>query len=163
MTTTTTTAPFVFDGDYDNLDQVAHLWEAYAAQHHTIRRLGRYPYNDSFKGRIDGLVADSKNEDTAIYLLQVTRHIREHQARVQNLRDEGYAEPELPATGTYHLRYTSIAIIGAQYHQGRDGTITIVDGGRIVTTDGTPQYVLPKGARTRGYCVSDSATVLAKK
>lgn len=155
MSTATTAAPFVFNGDYDDLDQVAHLWDAYAAEHHAIRRMGRYPYDDSFKGRIDGLVADDKHEDTAIYLLQVTRHIHEHETEIQALRDQGFVEPTIEPEGRHTHRYRRIAIIGYQYHQGRDGTITITENSRLVTQNGQAALVLPKGARNRGYTARD--------
>lgn len=153
--TTSTPAPFVFDRDYSNLDQVAHLWDAYTVRHQELASAGRYPYNIDFKGKIDGLVADDKNEDTAIYLLQVTRHIREHEARVQALRDQGYEELQVPPEGHHQIRHGSVALVGRQYHQGRDGTVQVIDAARVVTCDGEVTAVLPKGARSRGYRVGD--------
>lgn len=58
--------PFVFDRDYKNTEQV----RPYLADFSALKNAGLF-YNDSFKGKIAGLATtDSKNEDTAIYLLQ---------------------------------------------------------------------------------------------
>lgn len=161
---TATPAPFVFNKDYRNIDQVAHLWEAYDARHQELVAAGRYPYNSDFKGQIDGLVADDKNEDTAIYLLQTTRHIREFEAEVQALKDAGYVEPEVKPRGIIQTRYASVAIIRRSYHGGRSGEVKVLPSARVVVRDGVLDSVLPKGARTRGYVVGGlvKADVLVK-
>lgn len=158
----TSHAPFVFDNDYDNLDQVAHLWDAYAARYRELEKAGTYPYNDLFKGHLEGLVADDRNEDTAIYLLQVTRRKREYEEQVRSLREQGYTEPTVdPGSGNRLTKYASVAIVGLQYRQY--GRVQVVDGGRVHTRDGIATTVLPKGARTRGYRVPDGGYVLVKR
>lgn len=150
---TATPSPFVFDKDYRNLDQVAHLWDAYATRYQELAAAGRYPYNADFKGRIDGLVADDKSEDTAIYLLQTMRHIREFDAEVQALKDAGYVEPDVKPRGITETRYASVAFIRRNYYGGRSGTVTILSSARVIVREGVVDSVLPKGARTRGYVV----------
>lgn len=162
---TTTPAPFVFDKDYRNFEQVAHLWDAYDARHRELVAAGRYPYNADFKGKIDGLVADDKNEDTAIYLLQVTRHIREFDAEVQALRDEGYAAPEVNSPDTTVTKYSSVALIRRHYHGGRSGDVKLLSSARVIARHGEVEAVLPKGARTRGYALNGTvqSEVLVKR
>lgn len=150
---TTTPAPFIFDKDYRNLNQVAHLWDTYESRHQELVAAGRYPYNADFKGKIAGLVADDKNEDTAIYLLQTMRHIREFDAEVQALKDAGYAEPDVKPRGVTETKYTSVAFIRRNYYGGRSGTVTILSSARVIAREGVVDSVLPKGARTRGYVV----------
>lgn len=156
-----TAAPFVFDKDYDNLAQVAHLWDAYAARRAELESAGEYPYDDSFKGHIEGLVADDRNETTAIYLLQVTRRVREYEGKVQALRDAGYWGPTVNPEGDRLTKFTSVAIIGRQYKHY--GEVQVVEGGRLHSQSGRITAVMPKGARTRGYPVRDGAYVLVKK
>lgn len=157
--TTTAPTPFVFDRNHHNLDQVTHLWDAYNARYQELKAAGRYPYNADFKGKIDGLIADDKDENSAIYLLQTLRSVREYEARVQALRDQGYIEPEAKAKGTTQVKYASIAIIGLEYMGHQHGSIRIVESGRLVTRDGEPTAVMPKGARSRGYSVTSYVLV----
>lgn len=155
---TTKTRPFVFDKDYDNLAQVAHLYEAYIARYRELQQAGTYPYNDLFKGRIEGLVAEDRDEDTAIYLLQVTRRVREYEAEVQTLRDEGYWGPTVPSRGTHLTKCASVAIVSREYKHY--GTIRVFEGGRLYSEDGRITAVLPKGTRKHGHAVRDGAYVL---
>lgn len=148
----TTATPFVFNKDFDDLDQVAHLWPTYTARYRELTEAGQYPYDDLFKGHFGALVADGKNEDAAIYLLQVTRHVREYEARVRALREGGYTEPE-QATKARNAKYASVAMVGREYHSGRYGDIRILEGARLVYQDGHVIAVLPKGKRTRGHRV----------
>lgn len=68
--------PFVFDKDYRNDEQVRPYMADFLRVHDEIEAAGQYPYNDSFKGRIPSLAGtDSKNEDTAIYMLQNLRRL----------------------------------------------------------------------------------------
>lgn len=77
MTTNAATesgALFRWDRDYRNHEQVRPYLDDFLNVYASITEAGRYPYNDSFKGRIEG-VAGSADEDTAIYLLQNLRHL----------------------------------------------------------------------------------------
>lgn len=156
MSTDTQTRPFVFDKNYDNLDQVAHLWDAYEARYNELVEAGRYPYNDDFKGHIPG--AEGPNEDTAIYLLQSTRHVRDYHARVQSLRDQGYTEPVDTSEGT--RKFASVAHVTMCY--GNYGQVHVHDNARVIFSGGAASAILPKGARTRGYRVSGAEYVLVK-
>lgn len=158
-----TAAPFVFDKDYDNLAQVAHLWDAYAARRAELESAGEYPYDDSFKGHIEGLVADDRNETSAIFLLQVTRRVREYEEKVQALHAQGYIEPVVPLDGDHLTKYASVALVGRQYSGGKYGTVTMFAAARVYTRSGQVCAVLPKGARTRGHSASSPSYVLVKK
>lgn len=71
-------APFVFDKNYDNHEQVRPYMDDFNRVYDELVESGRYPYNDSFRGRIPSLGdVDSKNEDTAIYMLQTLRTLDE--------------------------------------------------------------------------------------
>src|SRR5699024_4313984 len=73
MPVPTATSIFVYNGDPDDVTQVAHLWDAYMDRYYQLRRAGLPLHISAFKGRIAGLVADDANEDAAIALLQLTR------------------------------------------------------------------------------------------
>lgn len=100
------------------------------------------------------MVADDRDEDAAIYLLQVLHSVREYDARIQRFRDDGYAEPEPPVNGDRD-RYRSVAVIGREYHGGRYGTVKVLSDARVAFIDGQAVSVLPRGKRTHGYRVSD--------
>lgn len=166
---TSTPTRFVFNRNYQDLDQVAHLWDAYQARYQELTAAGRYPYDADFKGAIDGLDADDKNEDTAIYLLQSTRRAHEFDARVQDLHFRGFTAPELSPTTkpdtVVETRYTQVALIRRIYQHGRDGEIQVLDAARVRTRNGRVIEVMPKGARTRGHTIGtrdDTTTVLVK-
>lgn len=140
---------FVFNGDYNDEEQVAGYLPAYMTVYNEITARGEYPYNDSFRGKITGLVADHKNEDTAIYLLQGLRHTREQQAKVEAMLAAGYnwidRAPGEP------VRYTAIALVPS----GRmGGSFSVHNSARLVGKGGAPHAVIPKGKRTTGYFVS---------
>lgn len=84
MTTATeSSAPFTFNRDYDDHDQVRPYYDAYLVRRAQIESAGQYPYNDSFRGQIDGLkAATERDEDSAIYMLQKLHQINEDDARL---------------------------------------------------------------------------------
>lgn len=85
----TTIAPtFVWNRCYDDHEQVRPYMEQFLAIHSEITAAGAYPYNDSFKGRIDG-VAGSANEDTAIYMLQNLKSLDELDGQVADFIADG--------------------------------------------------------------------------
>ena len=71
------TAPFVFDKNYRNDEQVRPYMEEFLSAFDRLVRPGHDSvYNDRFKGQIPSLAGtDSDNEDTAIYLLQNLRRL----------------------------------------------------------------------------------------
>lgn len=81
---------FTFNGNYDDKAQIEPFYDAYLAVYDEIRAAGRYPYNDSFKGRIAGLdAATSKDEDSAIYMLQTLRDIKAMNSDLEGWRALG--------------------------------------------------------------------------
>lgn len=83
-------APFVFDRNYDNHEQVRPYMDDFNRVHDEIVASGRYAYNDSFKGRIPSLAGtDSKNEDTAIYMMQNLRQLDIEDAKRQEFIESG--------------------------------------------------------------------------
>lgn len=116
--TATLPAPFVFDGDYKNHEQVRHLMPDFLAWFAELTSAGRYPYNDEFKQLPCLATTDSKNQETAIYLMQSLRRIDEENAwEAEFLADGGRivdpaefdANPDLMLRGTFVHRgfYTS--------------------------------------------------------
>lgn len=91
--------PFVWDKNYGNTEQMRPHLADFLAVKKEITDAGKYPYNDSFKGRIQGL-AESADEDVGIYLLQRLADLDTLQGRIAKfLRDGGYRLAEqLPKT-----------------------------------------------------------------
>jgi hypothetical protein len=81
-------APWVWNNDYDDLEQVAEFLPAFLTVLADIESAGQYRYNDSFKGRIPGIAGD--HEDTGIYLLQGLERKRAQQSKVDDLLAQGY-------------------------------------------------------------------------
>ena len=144
------TETFVFNRDYNDEQQVAPYFDAYMKVYEEITARGEYPYNDSFRGRIEGLTADRKNEDSAIYLLQGLRHSREQQAKVEAMLGAGYNwidnAPHDP------VRYAALALVPT----GRmSGTLDVHHDARLIGRNGKPHAIIPKGKRTTGYLVNE--------
>ncbi len=78
---------FVWDGDYNNREQVRPYMEKFLAEYDRIVAAGKYPYNDSFKGLIPEIAGD--REDTAIYMLQNLRDIDEDDRKLEAFLAEG--------------------------------------------------------------------------
>ena len=68
-----------FNGNYYDRVQVEEFYPAYLAVYEELKAAGKYPYNDLFNGRIPGI--EGPDEDTAIYMLQGIRLVREREAR----------------------------------------------------------------------------------
>lgn len=142
---------FVFDGDYSNLAQVAHLRERFdelvdAERQRTGQRI---VWNGFFVGKL-GLEEDSEGEKTAIYLLQQARSRDDYNARVEELKAQHGAVPVFPddmedgevRPGTV-LRYRDEDFMS--------GWVTH-EGARLKKARGT-LWVMNKGSRTRGFPV----------
>lgn len=139
---------FVFDKNYDNLGQVAEFLSTYLAVHAEIVAAGHYPYDDSFKGRIPGI--EGPNEDTAIYLLQGTRHIMELNSRIDAAVADGFvAILAEEVTGT--TKYTGIVHYG--FYSGGTGWNEWANARLVRLTEQRSTMVLPKGHRTHGSLV----------
>jgi hypothetical protein len=137
---------FKFNKDYKDLAQVEHLWEPYMRRFSELEAAGQYPYNASFAGSIPGAAGD--NEDTAIYLLQKLRAIREDSAKLADFLASGGREVTEMDDGEV-LRGT-VAEFG--FYMGGSG-FRVREGVRLVARNGKPSAIFPPRARTRGFMV----------
>lgn len=141
----------VFDGNYSNLAQVAHLRERFdAVMDEERERTGqRLVVNAFFQGKL-GLEEGSDGERTAIYLLQQARRREDYDARVEELKAQHDAVAVFPddmedgeeRRGTV-LRYRDEDFMS--------GWVTH-EGARLKKARGT-LWVMNKGSRTRGFPV----------
>ena len=137
-----------FNRDYRDLGQVAGFWPAYLTVYEELHAAGRYPYNDSFKGRIPGI--EGPAEDTAIYLLQHTRHLAELDAKVSEYRAGGWRDVEAGEIDAAPVRYAGVA----EYAHCVGGTGWNEWGSaRVVRARGSV-VVLPGRSRTNGHLAS---------
>lgn len=140
----TTQIGFTFNKDYDDLLQVEHMWSDYMARYTELEADGKYPCNSLFVGHIPA--AAGENEDTAIYLLQKLRHIREDTMKLDRfIADGGREVTELDDSTV--LR-GNVAEFG--FYMGGGGFRTRHNV-RVIGKHGRPYAALPKGARTRGF------------
>ena len=135
-----------FNRDYDDLGQVAEFYPAYLAVCEELTAAGEYPYNDSFKGRVPGI--EGPREDTAIYLLQKTRHQREHDAKVAGYRADGWRDFDPAEIGAGPVRFAGVVEHGFENGTG----VRAWDGARV-TRYHSSLAVLPARCRTRGHVV----------
>lgn len=150
-------APFVFDRDYNNHEQVRHLMPDYLARYAELTRAGRYPYNDEFKQLPCLATTDDKNQDTAIYLMQNLRRIDEENAREADFLADGGrvvdpaefdANPDLILRGTFVHR---------NVYSGNHGWREY-EAARLIR-DGRTFVVIPKGKRN-GHILGYGARIL---
>jgi hypothetical protein len=145
--------PWTFNRDYHDLDQVAEFYPAYLKILAELTAAGLYPYNDSFKGRIPGI--EGPCEDTAIYLLQSTRSVRETEATVVAHREAGWRDLKPGELDNGPIRYAGIAEYG--FYMGGTGWQTWADS--RLTKWNSSIAVLPGRARTNGLLVNGSLLV----
>ncbi len=145
--------PFVWDNDYDNYEQVRPYFAEYQQVRDELTEAGKYPYNDSFKGRIPALAAASdSHEDTAIYMLQQMRSRDEmHQNRDAFIADGGYDVEEVIGE-----QRGDLATYG--YYVGGTGWSVITDA-RVKREYGR---TLVKEPRQRNWRVLSSGKALFK-
>ena len=153
-----------FNRSYDDLDQVAGFFDAYMVVFAEFEAAGKYPYNDSFKGRIVGI--EGEHEDTAIYLLQSLRRYREMMAKVEAALADGFEHLESLDEIT---KFKHVVHYGR--YGGKSGWDEWVDARLIPETSphqieisGPVRGVLPKGRRTHGHTLSGSTgRILVKR
>ncbi len=70
-----TPTPFIWNKSYSDTEQVRPYLDEFNRLHDEMEANGQYPYNDSFKGKIPGIMdaPDPSHEDTGIFLLQRLR------------------------------------------------------------------------------------------
>ena len=155
MDTLTAPAPFVFDKNYKNNEQVRPYFEDYSRVRAELDAANQYPYNDLFKGRIPGI--DGPNEDTAIYLLQTMHDLDALAVRIEDfLAQDGarWITAEDLAT-TQILRGT---VVDTGFYVGGTGW-KAYESARLVISGGSAS-VLPKGKRSRGYLLCGRVLLL---
>lgn len=135
---------FTFDNDYKNTEQVRPYMADFLEVYAEFEAAGKFPYNDSFKGRIPGV--EGPDEDTAIYLLQTLRDLDLLEAKVAAFLAEGGEHVE---TLTETRRGT---VVCYGFYMGGTGWREYPEA-RLVARNGKPYAILPKGKRTNGYQV----------
>ena len=147
---------YTFNGNYNDLEQVAQFIGDFAKVHAEIITSGQYPYNASFRGRIPGDFnresrrnVEGDHEDAAIYLLQGLLRAWEQEAKITDLLAEGY---ECLEALDDEERFANVVLHPTRHRMG--GEWAEYESARVVPEDGRPHGVLPKGKRTRGYLVA---------
>jgi hypothetical protein len=135
---------FVFNGEYDDLDQVAAYYPAYLVKRQELDAQDAYPYNARFEGiwpEIDG-----KQERTLIYLCQHLHSKIEDSGKVARALQDGYTVVELDGDDLLDVK-VSDAVLAFEYgHSGYQS----FGPGRFIRTPGNWPYFIPRGKRTRG-------------
>jgi hypothetical protein len=147
---------WTWDNNYRNLAQVEPFYPAYLAVRELILAAGGYPYNDLFKGRIPGL-EDSPREDTAIYMLQTLRSVREMETQIAERRKAGWRDfaPD-DLAGDTPVRFAAVAQYG--WYVGETG-FRQWENARLARY-GTSVMILPGRSRTKGYLADGRLLVL---
>lgn len=140
--------PWIFNKDYNDLGQVQDFYAGYLAARLQLTSAGQYPYNDSFRGRIPGIVGP--DEDTAIYLLQTLRKVREMERQVTARREAGWRDFTPAELDSGPVRYAGIAEYG--WYMGGDGFREW--GNARLARYGRSVMVLPGRRRTNGHLIS---------
>lgn len=136
---------FVWDNDYHNTEQVRPYLDDFLVVHAELEADGRYPYNDSFRGRIPGIAGP--DEDTAIYLLQTLKRLDELHNKVEAfLADGGERVDSLDQTRRGTVVHYGFYMGGTGWNEWHQA--------RLLPRDGKPFAVLPKGRRTNGHYVA---------
>lgn len=153
---------FTFNKKYDDHDQVAEFFPAYMAVYEEITGAGRYPYNDSFKGRIPGI--EGPNEDTAIYLLQGTRYLQELQVQIDAALADGCEPLDSLDIETKFSRVIHYGFYmgGTGWQEWNDARLIPQDRPKQAAITGGIKAVLPKGKRTHGHFIS-GGKILVKR
>lgn len=154
---------FVFNGDYNDIEQVAEYLPAFEAVLAELTAAGQYRYNDSFKGRIPAIANTASrgpnvgtHEDAAIYLLQKLERARRQGERVAELLAQGYEHVEYLDRETrfrhvifYSDPYRSFC---GEWQEWRDARLVPEDRPMREGESGNfIAAVLPKGKRTHGH------------
>ncbi len=150
---------FTFNRNYKDLDQVAQFLPAYLEVYEEIVAAGEYPYNDSFHGRIPGIDRDKEGE-TAIYLLQHTRHQMDLDAKVASYLADGFEPIDAVPAITKFARV--VVYSDSRWSEYADARLVPEDYGPQSELTGCIRSVLPKGKRTHGSFVS-GAKVMVKR
>lgn len=140
---------FAFNRDYHDTEQVAAFLPAFLEVYEELRAAGKYPYNDSFKGRIPGI--EGPDEDTAIYLLQTLKHLQDQDAKIAEYLADGFEHIESVDEVT---RFSGIVnygfcVGGTGWREWERARLVPTRSPRQRAITGGIGGVMPKGARTR--------------
>jgi hypothetical protein len=145
---------WTWNNDYKDLGQVEEFYPAYLAVYEELRAAGQYPYNDSFKGRIPGI--EGPREDTAIYLLQQLRDVREMEAKIAEHRADGWRDFDPAEVDNGPVRYAGVATYG--FYVGGHGFQEWTNA--RLTRYGHSSVMLLRGrARTNGHLMNGKLLV----
>jgi hypothetical protein len=133
---------FVFNGDYHDLGQIIPFIDGYWTVYEELKAAGKYPYNDSFTGRIPGLAGALPKEETPIYLLQGLRSLVEGHDLLATVLEEGYVRLTELAK---QERFASVVVFDQFYRPQRYEQARVSPDPRH-----KPCHLLPKGRRTHG-------------
>ena len=144
---------WTWNNDYKDLGQVEEFYPAYLAVYEPLRAAGQTPYNDLFKGRIPGI--EGPREDTAIYMLQTLRSVREMEAQVAEHRVAGWRDVDTAEIGDRPVRFAGIVEYG--FYMGGTG-FREWESARL-TRHFSSWAVLPGRNRTNGHLVAGKLLV----
>lgn len=144
---------WTFNRNYKDLGQVAAFYPAYLAVYEELAAAGKYPYNDEFRGRVAGI--EGPAEDSAIYLLQTTRHVREHQARLAAYRADGWRDLDPAEVAAEPVRFAGVV----DHSYDMSGTGWSEWSNARVARWHSSLMVLPGRARVNGALASGSLLV----
>jgi hypothetical protein len=161
------TSLFVFDRKA-GYEQVAPFIGEYAkVRAEILGQTGRsFVYNDELIDRIPGIANKEKrgpnvgsHEEAAIYKLQCLFRWWEQEAKIMDLLARGYEHIERLATD--RERFAHVVLyptrdMGGEWAEHRDCRLVWGDAEK------TPAYVLPKGARSRGFLISGRAVLVLR-
>ena len=145
---------WTWNKDYKDLGQVEEFYPAYLAVYEPLHAAGQTPYNDLFKGRIPGIEGD--REDTAIYLLQQLRSVREMQAQIAEHREAGWRDFDPAEIDGGPVRFAGVA----EYCGTMAATVSgngKTRGSRAMATRSV--MVLAGRARTNGHLAAGKLLV----
>lgn len=148
---------WTWNKDYKDLSQVEEFYPAYMAVYSKIVAAGQYPYNDSFTGRISGIVGP--DEGRAIYMLQTLRSVREMEAKVTEHLADGWRELKDDELESGPVRYSGIAEYA--FYMGGTGWYEWSDA-RLRLYGQSSTMVLPGRNRSNGHLITGKILVKDK-
>jgi hypothetical protein len=141
---------WTFNKNHKDLEQVAEFYPAYLAVYEELRAAGKYPYNDSFTGRIPGI--EGPDEGRAIYMLQTLRSVRDMQAKIAAHRAEGWRDFDTAEVEAGPVRYAGVAMYG--WYMGGNGFQEWTDNTRLTRYGHSSVMLLTGRARTHGHLIN---------
>jgi hypothetical protein len=145
---------WTWNNNYKDLAQVEPFYPAYLTVCNEIDAAGGYPFNDSFKGRIPGI--EGPGEDTAIYMLQTLRSVRDMETKIAARRAEGWRDFDPAELDGGPVRYAGVAQYG--WYMGGTG-YQEWDNARLTRYGHSSVMLLTGRNRTRGHLTAGKLLV----